>query len=355
MLRLEALNKKFGSTTAVSELSLELEEGEFLSLLGPSGCGKTTTLRMIAGFERPDSGRILLDGSDITRLPPQKRRTGMVFQSYALFPHLNVFENVAFGLRAQGTASADLSRRVSRALERVDLSGYESRSVQALSGGQQQRVALARAMAPEPPLLLLDEPLSNLDAALRERTRVELRSLLKEFGITAVFVTHDQEEAFGLSDRIAVLNHGVLQQLGSAEQLYDEPANAFVASFVGRANFIRGRVVERSGGRASCEVENGPRWDVRIPDEVGGDAVRVMIRPEGVQLTDDRSEGQSMALRGRVLESRFSGAATFLRIGLTSGTEVLLSTPRASTREGDEVCVRPAGDAMIHAFPLEQS
>ncbi|CAN5667177.1 ABC transporter ATP-binding protein [soil metagenome] len=354
MLRLDALSKNFGSTVAVSELSLELEEGEFLSLLGPSGCGKTTTLRMIAGFERPDSGRILLDGSDITRLPPQKRRTGMVFQSYALFPHLNVFENVAFGLRAQGTPTADLSRRVSRALARVDLSGYENRSVQALSGGQQQRVALARAMAPEPPLLLLDEPLSNLDAALRERTRVELRSLLKEFGITAVFVTHDQEEAFGLSDRIAVLNHGLLQQLGTAEQLYDQPANAFVASFVGRANFIPGRITERGAGHAICEMEGGARWKATIPDHLDGDSVRVMIRPEGLQLAEGGAEAEGMALRGLILESRFSGAATFLRVVLPSGSELLLSTPRASVREGDEVWVRPAVAARIHAFPLEQ-
>jgi len=353
MLRLEALSKNFGSTIAVSELSLELEEGEFLSLLGPSGCGKTTTLRMIAGFERPDSGRILLDGSDITRLPPQKRKTGMVFQSYALFPHLDVFENVAFGLRAQGTPSGDLTSRVSRALARVDLSGYETRSVQALSGGQQQRVALARAMAPEPPLLLLDEPLSNLDAALRERTRVELRGLLKEFGITAVFVTHDQEEAFGLSDRIAVLNHGLLQQLGTAEQLYDEPANAFVASFVGRANFLPARVVEGRDGKGICELEGGAHWEVRLPHHLENQSVRVMIRPEGLQLTDGGGELGGGALSGRVLDTRFSGAVTFLRIVLTSGAEVLLSTPRSSAREGDEVWLQPLASARIHAFPGE--
>src|SRR5690606_14197502 len=215
------------------------------------------TLRMIAGFEVPTSGRILLDGRDVTSLPPQRRGTGMVFQSYALFPHLDVFENVAFGLRAQGAPAASIAPRVEGALARVDMAGYERRAIQALSGGQQQRVALARALAPEPPVLLLDEPLSNLDAALRERTRAELRALLKEVGITAIFVTHDQEEAFALSDRIAVMNAGRLQQLGTPETLYRSPANPFVASFVGRANFLDGRVVERDGEHGVAEVGDG--------------------------------------------------------------------------------------------------
>jgi ABC-type Fe3+/spermidine/putrescine transport system ATPase subunit len=308
MLRLEALTKRFGTTLAVSELSLELREGEFLSLLGPSGCGKTTSLRMIAGFERPDAGRVLLAGADITHLPPQRRRTGMVFQSYALFPHLNVFENVAFGLRAQGTPAGEIRPRVLRALERVDLAGYEARSVQALSGGQQQRVALARAMAPEPPLLLLDEPLSNLDAALRERTRAELRSLLKEFGITAVFVTHDQEEAFDLSDRIALLDHGVLQQLGTPEELYQDPANAFVASFVGRANFIPARLTERNGATGTGELPGGARWPVRLHPDAPGPDVRVMIRPEALLLAPQRAERRS-GPRARSRGGSSSGAS----------------------------------------------
>ncbi|HEU0297994.1 MAG TPA: ABC transporter ATP-binding protein, partial [Longimicrobium sp.] len=206
MLRLENLTRRFGETVAVDDVSLQMAAGEFLTLLGPSGCGKTTTLRMIAGFEQPTSGRVVVGDRDVSGLPPQKRDVGMVFQNYALFPHLDVWENVAFGLKSRGERKDAVAPQVERALELVEMGGYGRRKVQELSGGQQQRVALARALAPEPPLLLLDEPLSNLDAALRERTRDELRALLKRLGMTAVFVTHDQEEAFALSDRVAVLN-----------------------------------------------------------------------------------------------------------------------------------------------------
>src|SRR5690606_11414621 len=223
----------------------------------PSGCGKTTTLRMIAGFEAPTAGRVLLDGRDITAVPPQRRGSGMRFQHYALFPHLDVFENVACGLSARGVPKAEIPARVERALELVRLGGSGKRKVQELSGGQQQRVALARALAPEPPLILLDEPLSNLDAALRERTRSELRALLKRLGITAVFVTHDQEEAFALSDRIALMESGRLQQVGSPEALYHVPANPFVASFLGRANFLPARVEAVNGDGALCRVAGG--------------------------------------------------------------------------------------------------
>ncbi len=354
MLRIEALTKRFGETVAVSGLSLELHEGEFLSLLGPSGCGKTTTLRMIAGFERPDSGRIVLSGSDITRLPPQRRKTGMVFQSYALFPHLDVFENVAYGLRSQGVAAAEIRPRVLRALERVDLSGYETRAVQALSGGQQQRVALARAMAPEPPLLLLDEPLSNLDAALRERTRVELRALLKEFGITAVFVTHDQEEAFALSDRIAVLDRGVLRQLGSPEDLYHRPATAFVAAFVGRANFIPAELVRRDGGRGVCELPGGARWEARLQEGASGPEVSAMVRPEALGLFAPGDAPAGTALRGRVSERRFGGSSTHFRVDAGGAGELLVFAGRAPFGPGDEVEVAPLPEAAIHAFQPER-
>jgi ABC-type Fe3+/spermidine/putrescine transport system ATPase subunit len=354
MLEIDGLTKRFGETLAVDRLSLRLGEGEFLSLLGPSGCGKTTTLRMVAGFETPDRGRILVGGRDLTALPPQRRRMGMVFQSYALFPHLDVFENVAFGLRSQGVPAAEIGPRVLRALERVDLSGYEHRAVQALSGGQQQRVALARAMAPEPPLLLLDEPLSNLDASLRERTRVELRKLLKEFGITAVFVTHDQEEAFALSDRIAVLDHGVLQQLGTPEELYHDPANPFVASFVGRANFLAGRLVEMgdgAGGAAICEV-GGARWPVRTHAGLrSGDAVRVMARPEALAIGD--GEAGHGGLPARLVDRRFAGAITFLTAQLDGGVTVLVAVPgRFAAGEGP-LRIGPAPGATLHAFPAE--
>src|SRR5688572_13637391 len=239
MLKLEDVGKRFGDFVAVDDVTLHVPEGEFLTLLGPSGCGKTTTLRMIAGFESATAGRILLGDRDITKLAPQRRGIGMVFQNYALFPHLNVFENVAFGLRANGVKRADIGKRVASALGLVGLSDLAKRRVQDLSGGQQQRIAVARAIAPEPRLLLLDEPLSNLDAAMRERTRTELRALLKRLNMTAIFVTHDQEEAFALSDRIAVMNSGRLQQIGAPEHLYQNPANLFVAGFMGRANLVR--------------------------------------------------------------------------------------------------------------------
>jgi ABC-type Fe3+/spermidine/putrescine transport system ATPase subunit len=350
MLRLEALTKRFGDTTAVSDLSLEVREGEFLSLLGPSGCGKTTTLRMIAGFERPTSGRILLGDRDVTDLSPQRREMGMVFQSYALFPHLDVFENVAFGLKTRGTGGAEIRTRVERALERVDLAGYARRSVQALSGGQQQRVALARALAPEPPLLLLDEPLSNLDAALRERTRAELRAVLKQVGITAVFVTHDQEEAFELSDRIAVLEGGRLQQLGAPDELYREPANAFVAAFVGRANFLPGRLLSVSGGAGVCEVAGGARWAVRVAAGAGAGPVRVMVRPEALVLARAGS-GAPDRLPARVLDRRFAGASTYYRVEAGGAGQLIVAVSGADRGAPEAVEVGLAPDATAHVFP----
>ncbi|HEX6913044.1 MAG TPA: ABC transporter ATP-binding protein [Longimicrobium sp.] len=324
MLRLENLTRRFGETVAVDDVSLEVAAGEFLTLLGPSGCGKTTTLRMIAGFEQPTSGRVVLDGRDVSRLPPQKRDVGMVFQNYALFPHLDVWENVAFGLKSRGEPRAVVGEKVDRALALVEMAPYARRKVQALSGGQQQRVALARALAPEPPLLLLDEPLSNLDAALRERTRDELRALLKQMGMTAVFVTHDQEEAFALSDRVAVLDRGRLQQVGTPEALYAQPVNAFVASFLGRANFFPAAVHSVDGDRAVCRLPGGAEWTARLaadaPREPGA-PVRLMVRPEGLVLASDRADG---TLVGRVLDRRFAGAATFYRVGMDDGPEVLV-------------------------------
>jgi ABC-type Fe3+/spermidine/putrescine transport system ATPase subunit len=353
MLRLESLGKRFEDTVAVEDLTLEVGRGEFLSLLGPSGCGKTTTLRMIAGFETPTSGRILLDGRDVTGLPPQQRGTGMVFQSYALFPHLDVFENVSFGLRARGQPPADLPQRVERALARVDLTGYERRSVQALSGGQQQRVALARALAPEPPVLLLDEPLSNLDAALRERTRGELRTLLKEVGITAVFVTHDQEEAFHLSDRVAVLNRGRLQQVGSAEELYHQPANAFVAAFVGQANFLEGVVVAEGADCSVCEVAGHARWCVAAPGFAVGSRVRVMTRPESLRVVPAAAAGPG-ALRGTVQDRRFAGGATYYRVSVAGGGDLLAAViGRAPADLSGEVGVDLLPGGTARGFPFD--
>ncbi len=354
MLRLEALGKRFGETTAVEELSLEVAEGEFLSLLGPSGCGKTTTLRMVAGFENPTGGTITIAGRDVTRLKPQKRDVGMVFQNYALFPHLDVRENVEFGLRSRGERKDASAAKVERALALVELEGFGKRKVQELSGGQQQRVALARALAPEPPLLLLDEPLSNLDAALRERTRAELRALLKRLGMTAVFVTHDQEEAFALSDRIAVLDRGRLQQLGTPEELYDAPTNPFVAAFLGRADFLPATLESRDGDAALCRLAGGAAWRARIPAADGasaGAAVRVMVRPESLRLV--RGGPAADAIPGRVTDRRFAGAASFYRVALAEGPEITVQGGPRDAAPGDEVAVALADGVVPLAFAAE--
>jgi multiple sugar transport system ATP-binding protein len=232
-VRFENVQKFFGATPAVRELTLEIREEEFFSILGPSGCGKTTTLRMVAGFELPDAGRIFFDDENVTSLLPEKRRTGMVFQNYALFPHLTVFENVAFGLRARKHPPAEISPRVVAALDLVDMRELQNRPVTQLSGGQQQRVALARALAVQPQILLLDEPLSNLDAQLRRTTRTELKNLQRRLGITTIYVTHDQVEAMTMGDKVAIMNEGRLQQFGTSEDIYFHPANVFVAGFIG--------------------------------------------------------------------------------------------------------------------------
>ncbi len=239
-IRLESVVKHFGDTPAVDEVTLSIREGEFFSLLGPSGCGKTTLLRIVAGFETPDRGRVVVHGKDVTRLSPQKRPTAMVFQNYALFPTMTVGGNVEYGLRVRRWSKVDRRRRVRETLERVGLLELEERPVALLSGGQQQRVAVARALAVEPEVLLFDEPLSNLDVGLRERTRAELRELQHRLGITTIYVTHDQEEALALSDRIAVMQSGKLREIGTPRQLYDSPKSAFVAQFLGGANLIRG-------------------------------------------------------------------------------------------------------------------
>ncbi|NND73066.1 MAG: ABC transporter ATP-binding protein [Rhodothermales bacterium] len=245
---IQGVTKRFGKTIAVNDVSLHVSRGEFVSLLGPSGCGKTTLLRLIAGFENPDSGKIFFEGKDSTALSPQKRPSAMVFQNYALFPHMTVAENVAYGLKVRRVGKAEITNRVKVALEQVDLSGSEKKPVTQLSGGQQQRVALARAVAVEPDVILFDEPLSNLDVALRERTRNELRLLQKRIGMTSIYVTHDQEEALSLSDRIAVMQDGKIIEVGSPEVLYSEPITSFVAGFLGGANLVSSPVVASSLG-----------------------------------------------------------------------------------------------------------
>ncbi len=307
-LILEGLDKSFGSQTVLRDLSLAVDRGEILALLGPSGSGKTTALRLIAGFETPDRGHIRVDGEDVTAVPPERRNFGMVFQHYALFPHLDVRENVAFGLASRKMGRVEIARRVAEALALVDLPGFERRRVGEVSGGQQQRVALARALAPEPRVLLLDEPLSNLDPTLRERTRRELRRAVERVGITTVLVTHEQEEAFHLGDRVAVLQGGRLHQVGTPEDLYERPATRFVAGFVGRASGLPG-VLEPDGAVRLGAV----RWSGEPAPELAGTApgeeVELVVRPESLAF---RPVADPAALPGKVGETALCRAGNLV-------------------------------------------
>jgi iron(III) transport system ATP-binding protein len=320
LLSLKNINKSFSGTKAVSDVSIDVTRGEFFGLLGPSGCGKTTTLRMIAGLEQPDSGTIEFEGRNITELPPERRGFGMVFQNYALFPHLNVFENVAFGLRARKIAKPEIQERVANALDLVQLPNYAKRRVDELSGGQQQRVAIARAIAIEPALLLFDEPLSNLDVSLREETRGELRELVTRLGLTAVYVTHDQEEAFALCDRISVMVSGKLRQSGQPRELYERPADAAVAKFLGRNNLIRAMRLSSSktteGEFKTLEGEHVLHLPISH-DELAplNQPVLLSIRPEHVRIANGSNNDRSTnTLTGQVREIVFAGATSTVRI-----------------------------------------
>jgi spermidine/putrescine transport system ATP-binding protein len=285
-VRLVRVTKTFGDTVAVDDLSLTIEDGQFFSLLGPSGCGKTTTLSMIGGFEDPTAGAIYLGGVEVSGQPAYKRDVNTVFQSYALFPHLDVYENVAFGLRRRKVAKSEISSRVEEILRLVDLPGYERRKPGQLSGGQQQRVALARALVNRPKLLLLDEPLGALDLKLRKQMQLELKRIQTEVGITFLYVTHDQEEAMVMSDKLAVMSGGRIEQIGPPEEVYDRPATKFVAGFLGASNLIAGGVVEREGGAAVVKLENGNT--IRLPaDRFGPQSRSVMIgvRPEKISVS----------------------------------------------------------------------
>ncbi len=291
-------HKRRGDITAVRDLDLSIKPGEFLTLLGASGCGKTTTLRMIAGFQPPSSGQIRFGGEDVTHLAANQRDIGFVFQNYALFPHLSVFENVAYGLRVKRRSRSEIESSVAQGLRQVGLQGLGDRMISELSGGQQQRVALARAIAIKPRVLLFDEPLSNLDAQLRVQMRSEIARLQKELAITTVYVTHDQEEAMAISDRIAIMNEGQIVQIGKAEELYQRPASPFVAGFLGNTNMIRGRVLTMEAGRATLDVANY-RWTLATGVQVKiGEMCDAVVRPEALVLTRDGD-----GLKG-VVESR---------------------------------------------------
>ena len=304
-ITLEGISRRYGGKAAVDDISLEIKPGEMLSLLGPSGCGKTTTLRCVAGFELPDAGRVMIGDQDVTRLPAEKRRVGMVFQNYALFPNLSVTGNIAFGLRVAKWDASRTNARVKELLEVVGLTGFENRSVTTLSGGQKQRVALARALAPEPRVLLLDEPLSALDAKIRAELRTELRRLQLDLGITTLLVTHDQEEAMSMSDRVVVMNKGKIEQLGSPRDLYATPATPFVASFVGAMNFLAAEALGSGKFRVSGTVLDLPHLENRTG--------RLGVRPEVIELSD----GSSQALQGVVELVTYLGAdqQVLMRVG----------------------------------------
>ncbi|MFZ5480530.1 MAG: ABC transporter ATP-binding protein [Myxococcota bacterium] len=312
LLRIEGVHKRFGANHVVKGVDLHVAEGEFVSLLGPSGCGKTTLLRMIAGFEHPDEGRILLDGQDIGPLPPHKRPVNTVFQHYALFPHLTVGENVAFGLRRQGRPEDEIRTRVKESLDQVRLGDFVDRMPAQMSGGQKQRVALARSLVLRPRVLLLDEPLGALDHQLRLEMQVELRRIQRACGITFVFVTHDQPEALTMSDRIVVMSKGIAEQVGTAHEVYERPATEFVARFLGASNLLVAKVEGFDGDRASVRIDGGPACSVLAgfrPD-LGAD-VRVMLRPEWLLLAD--AEPRHDGWRGHpveVTERIYQGAVT---------------------------------------------
>ena len=332
------VGKNFGEAVAVSRMSLRIAQGEFLALLGPSGCGKTTTLNLLAGFMPPSIGKILFNDVNVTGIPPHQRNIGVVFQSYALFPHMTVFENVAFGLRMRKVENAELVGRVRRALDIVHLGQLEDRYSRQLSGGQQQRVALARALVIEPAVLLLDEPLSNLDAGLREKMRFEIREIQKRVGITTVFVTHDQSEAMAAADRLVVMNKGVIQQVGTAREIYETPADPFVAGFIGQANLLRGVVRAIEDGHALVLLGNGEtiRAPWRAGTEIGQGAI-VVLRPEDSSIAAERPDTGN-AIAGQVVRVSLLGAV--VNIGVRVGEEeISVLAPRFQTppREGERI------------------
>jgi spermidine/putrescine transport system ATP-binding protein len=317
-IRLEGVTKRFGETTAVDDVSLEVNKGEFFSLLGPSGCGKTTTLRMIAGFEQPTEGRILLEGEPVEDVPPYRRNVNTVFQSYALFEHLDVEGNVAFGLKRKKVASEEISKRVAEALELVDMDRRAKARVSELSGGQQQRVALARALVNQPAVLLLDEPLGALDLKLRRQMQVELKDIQREVGITFVYVTHDQEEALAMSDRIAVISEGKVRQCGAPEEVYEHPDESFVAGFIGISNLMEG--VAQGGGKV--KIASGQVVPAPLPDGCdAGTAVQIAVRPEKIAL--DELEKGMVSLDGVIEQRVYQGVNTQVTVSLGNGARLV--------------------------------
>ncbi|MBK8333316.1 MAG: ABC transporter ATP-binding protein [Acidimicrobiaceae bacterium] len=352
-VELQGVTKRFGSMVAVDKLNLVVQPGEFLSLLGPSGCGKTTTLRMLAGFEQPDEGFIRISGQYVQGIPPYKRDVNTVFQAYALFPHMTVSENVAYGLRQKGVSKAEIATRVSEALDMVKMSKLAERKPKQMSGGQQQRVAVARALVNRPSVLLLDEPLGALDRKLREEMQIELKLLQSQLGITFIFVTHDQEEAMSMSDRIAIMLDGHIEQLADPETVYERPSSAFVAGFIGRNNFWRG-VATADGVRA----DDGTLFIASMPDEhvAPGQPALAAVRPENFQLVTDDPGTSRNSIPGSIASVAHFGD-TLQYVVRTSSRDVLVLTPRANAPRlslGDDVwCTFTPAD--VYSFSAAQA
>lgn len=353
MIELRGVTKRFGAFTAVHGVSLTVNAGEFLTLLGPSGCGKTTLLRLLAGFEMPDEGVVLLDGEDVSHVPPYRRSVNQVFQSYALFPHLTVRENVGFGLRMQQVPRAEAADRIVEALRMVSLVEQADKYPHQMSGGQRQRVALARAIVPRPKVLLLDEPLSALDAKLRHGMQLELKRLQRKLGMTFVFVTHDQEEALTMSDRIAVINKGRIEQLGNASEIYHRPRTAFTADFIGQANLLESSVVSRNGTTATVRLETGLELVIaraELPD--AATKALVSVRPEKIHISRTPVTAENV-FQARIEEEIFQGATDSLQLVTPQGTRLHAlvaneSATQEAFHEGDTVyCSLHLDDLVI--------
>ena len=345
-VRLNRVSKHFGDLIAVQDLDLDVGRGEFFTLLGPSGCGKTTTLRMVAGFEQPTAGRILIDGADVAGLPSYRRPTNTVFQSYALFPHLSVRENVAFGLRRKKVSKSEIARRVESELERVGLAAEINRKPNQLSGGQQQRVALARALVNLPKVLLLDEPLGALDLKLRKGLQLELKRIQRDVGITFVYVTHDQEEALTMSDRIAVMSNGIVEQVDTPENVYERPGTTFVAGFIGVSNLMPGTIASASGDRGTIRLDSGPEVEAHVNGLANGERCHAVVRPEKLRIEHaGGSSGDGMpSVDGVVESSVYLGTSTQIVVRLPDDVALTVLVPNASEAERARL---PGGGAPV--------
>lgn len=350
-MRVELIHivKQFGSLRAVDDISLTVAEGEFFTLLGPSGCGKTTLLRTIAGFYHPDGGEIRFGERLVNDIPAHRREIGMVFQNYALFPHLSVFDNIAYGLKARKVPKAEIAERIGRIIRSVQLEGLEDRAPSKLSGGQQQRVALARALVISPQILLMDEPLSNLDAKLRTSMREEIRRIQKELGITTIYVTHDQEEAMAVSDRIAILNRGRVEQVGAPREIYYRPESRFAAEFMGSSNIIEMNVTGYEEARARILAECDGRVFSFAGQKPSGPRVLLSVRPEWIRVTGGLGDDEENLLSGKVLSSSFLGSMVRYRVSGPGGKPIAIEVHDAE--EGD---VRKDGETLWYKLPADR-